>query len=54
MVGSRAMTAALARFVEEKQLRPVIDRVFAFDQAPAAYAHLEAARHMGKVVVAIG
>jgi NADPH:quinone reductase-like Zn-dependent oxidoreductase len=53
MVGSRAMTHDLARFVEAKALRPVIDRTFAFAQAPAAYAYLASARHLGKVVVTI-
>jgi NADPH:quinone reductase-like Zn-dependent oxidoreductase len=53
MVGSRAMTNDLARFVEEKQLRPVIDRVFPFEQAREAYAYLGSAQHLGKVVVAI-
>jgi NADPH:quinone reductase-like Zn-dependent oxidoreductase len=53
MVGSRTMTAELARFVEDRQLRPVIDRVFRFEQASAAYAYLGAAGHLGKVVVAI-
>jgi NADPH:quinone reductase-like Zn-dependent oxidoreductase len=50
-VGSRADFEAMNRFVTEKQLRPVIDRVFGFDEAPAAYAHLEAGAHFGKVVV---
>ena len=53
MVGSRAMTSELARFVEDKQLRPVIDRVFPFEQARLAYAYLGAAAHLGKVVVSI-
>jgi NADPH:quinone reductase-like Zn-dependent oxidoreductase len=29
----------------------VIDRHFAFDEAPAAYEHLKAAGHFGKVVI---
>lgn len=52
MVGSRAMTDELARFVERTRLRPVIDRVFGFDDARAAYAYLDAAGHFGKVVIA--
>jgi len=52
MVGSRAMTADLARFVESRQLRPVIDRVFAFDDARAGYAYLAQGQHIGKVVIA--
>lgn len=51
MVGSRAMTDELARFVERTRLRPVIDRVFDFDEAKAAYGYLDAAGHFGKVVV---
>lgn len=53
MVGSRAMTQALARFVETRRLRPVVDRVFPFQQAADAYAYLDAARHLGKVVVSL-
>lgn len=53
MVGSHAMTNELARFVEAKHLRPVIDRVFPFEKAREAYAYLEGARHLGKVVVSI-
>ena len=53
MVGSRAMTQELVRFTERHHVRPVIDRVFAFEDAPGAYAHLAGARHFGKIVVAI-
>jgi NADPH:quinone reductase-like Zn-dependent oxidoreductase len=53
MVGSRALAADLARFVERSGLHPVIDRVFPFADAAAAYRHLAAGRHLGKVVVAI-
>ncbi|KAJ7091016.1 hypothetical protein C8R44DRAFT_418507 [Mycena epipterygia] len=31
--------------------RPVIDKIFAFEDAKAAYAHLEAQAHVGKVVI---
>ena len=53
MVGSRAMTDDLARFVERSQLKPVIDRRFPFEQVGAAYRYLEQAAHFGKVVVEI-
>jgi NADPH:quinone reductase-like Zn-dependent oxidoreductase len=33
------------------QLKPVIDRVFAFAEAPAAYEYLKSAAHFGKVVI---
>ena len=32
-------------------VRPVIDRSFGFDDAPAAFDYLRAARHIGKVVI---
>lgn len=52
-VGSRALTDDLARFVEQRRIRPVIDQVFPFEQAREAYARLASARHLGKVVIAI-
>jgi NADPH:quinone reductase-like Zn-dependent oxidoreductase len=53
MVGSRAMTEALARFVESAQLRPVVDRVFPFAQAREACRYLAGGGHFGKVVIAV-
>lgn len=53
MVGSRSMLDDLARFVGAQQIRPVIDRVFGFDEAPAAYTHLQSGQHFGKVVIRV-
>ena len=39
-VGSRAMFEAMNRAIAAAGLRPVIDRAFAFDEAPAAYRHM--------------
>jgi len=50
-VGSRAMFRAMNRLIEAKQIRPVVDRVFPFEQAADAFRHLEAAGHFGKVVI---
>ncbi|WP_299695366.1 NAD(P)-dependent alcohol dehydrogenase [Hydrocarboniphaga sp.] len=50
-VGSRTDLAKLLAAAEATQLRPVIDRVFAFSQAPDAYRHLQSRRHFGKVVI---
>ncbi|WP_435020310.1 zinc-dependent alcohol dehydrogenase family protein [Tundrisphaera sp. TA3] len=52
-VGSRVMFESMNRAIVANQIRPVIDRVFPFDQAPAAYAHLESGSHFGKVVITI-
>ena len=53
-VGSREDFLDLGRFVEVQGLKPVIDRTFAFDQAPEAFRWLEGRQHVGKVVIRIG
>lgn len=52
-VGSRADFLALNVFLAEHRIRPVVDCTFAFEDAGAAFAHLEAAGHFGKVVLSI-
>ncbi len=42
------------RAIAWAKLKPVIDRVFPFAEARAAYRHLERQAHFGKVVIAIG
>ena len=51
-VGSRAQFEAMNRAIEVNRLTPVIDRVFSFDDAPAAYRYYEDAQPFGKVVIA--
>ncbi|WP_067132731.1 zinc-dependent alcohol dehydrogenase family protein [Microtetraspora malaysiensis] len=52
-VGSRAQFLEMNRVIEANGLRPVIDRVFAFDDAPAAYRYYASGEAFGKVVIAI-
>lgn len=52
-VGSRFEFERLVAFIEQHQLRPVIDRVFSFDEAPAAYEYLDSGSHFGKVVIGV-
>jgi NADPH:quinone reductase-like Zn-dependent oxidoreductase len=52
-VGSRAMFEAMNRAITIAGMRPTIDRVFDFDQAPSAFKHLEGATHFGKVVIRV-
>ncbi len=52
-VGSRAMFENMNRAIALHKLKPVIDRVFPFDQAVAAYQHLESGTHFGKVVIRV-
>lgn len=35
------------------RIRPVVDRVFPFQELPAARAHMQADRHLGKIVLAM-
>ena len=44
-VGSRAMFESMNRAIETAGLHPVVDRVFAFDQAPQALKYLESGAH---------
>ena len=43
----------LVRACEASALRPCIDRVFPFEEIPAAYDYLESQRHIGKIVCAL-
>jgi NADPH:quinone reductase-like Zn-dependent oxidoreductase len=33
--------------------KPIIDRVFSFDEAIDAFAYLESQRHVGKIVIKV-
>ncbi|WP_088241382.1 zinc-dependent alcohol dehydrogenase family protein [Calothrix rhizosoleniae] len=48
-VGSREMFAAMNRAISLHQIRPIIDRVFPFEQAPEALAYMESGAHFGKI-----
>ena len=48
-VGSREMFEAMNRAIAEHGTRPVVDRVFGFEEAPEALLHLSQGSHFGKV-----
>jgi NADPH:quinone reductase-like Zn-dependent oxidoreductase len=50
-VGSRADFEAMNAFISEHEIRPLIDRVFDFEEAPAAYELMESGDFMGKIVI---
>ena len=52
-VGSSFMLRDFAEFCGSVTLRPVIDRVFGFDEARDAYRYLKSGQHFGKVVVRV-
>ena len=53
-VGSTEMFLALNRAVEANTIKPVIDKVFAFADAQAAYKHMASGAHFGKIVISVG
>ncbi|MGI8812600.1 MAG: zinc-dependent alcohol dehydrogenase family protein [Pyrinomonadaceae bacterium] len=52
-VGSREMFCDVNRAVEEGGLRPVVDRLFEFNEVPKALEYMQSGAHFGKIVVQI-
>lgn len=52
-LGSRIVFKEMNRAIGQNKLKPVIDRVFPFDEAQAAYRYLHSGVHVGKVVITI-
>ena len=50
-VGDREMFEEMNRAITVNQLKPVIDRVFPFESAPAAYEHQASRNFVGKIVI---
>ena len=51
--GHRGMLEAALKVMAEKGVETLIDQSFWFDDAKAAYAHLESGSHMGKVMIRV-
>jgi len=49
--GSHAQFLAMNRAITTHRLKPVIDRVFPFEDAQAAYRYYEDGQHFGKVII---
>jgi NADPH:quinone reductase-like Zn-dependent oxidoreductase len=52
-VGSVAMFEDLVRALDASKIAPIIDTVFPFAEARAAYEHLASGQHFGKVVIRV-
>jgi len=50
-VGSRDMFEAMGRMIDLKKIFPVVDKVFPFTEARAAFAAMAAGEHFGKIVL---
>lgn len=52
-VGSRAHFEEMNRAIEATGFRPVVDKIFTFDQAHEAWKALESGSHFGKIVIEV-
>jgi NADPH:quinone reductase-like Zn-dependent oxidoreductase len=52
-VGSRAMFEAMNRAIAVNRLRPVVDRVFGFNEVREALRYMESAAHFGKICIRV-
>ncbi|MGD8339137.1 MAG: NAD(P)-dependent alcohol dehydrogenase [Gammaproteobacteria bacterium] len=52
-VGRRHLFVDLLKAVAQNGIEPVIDKVFSFDEAVAAYEYMASAKHFGKIVIRI-
>lgn len=52
-VGSGEMFEAMNRAISVRELRPVVDRVFPFEEAREAFRYMESAAHFGKISVRV-
>ena len=41
------------RLISARKIKPIVDRVFSFDQAKEAYEYLASQKHVGKVVIRV-
>jgi len=52
-VGSREDFEAMNAFIGEHRIRPLIDRVFGFEQAPEAFEYMRGGDFIGKIVIRV-
>lgn len=54
IVGPRDAFEAMNRAIDVHKVRPVVDRVYGFDDIPQAFDDMAHGRHVGKIVVRVG
>ena len=47
------MFEAMNRAIKANGIKPVIDKVFGFDEVQAAYKHMASGAHFGKIVIRV-
>lgn len=53
-VGSRSMFESMNQAIALHEAKPVIDKVFGFDEVPAALEYMESGAHFGKIAISAG
>ncbi len=53
LVGSREAFERMNRAIEVNRLKPVVDRVFGFDEVPEAFALMASGDHFGKICITL-
>jgi NADPH:quinone reductase len=53
VAGLPAFVADVMPALSDGRIRPLVDKVFAFDELPAAQAHMQANAHLGKIVLSM-
>ncbi|KZT00029.1 NAD(P)-binding protein [Laetiporus sulphureus 93-53] len=53
LIGSRTQFEDMNRLITARQIKPVINSIFEFEEARAAYEYLESQQHIGKVVIKV-
>ncbi|KAH9894769.1 NAD-P-binding protein [Cubamyces lactineus] len=53
LVGSRAQFEDMNRLISAVKLKPVVDKVFSFEEAREAYEYQASQKHVGKVVIKV-
>jgi NADPH:quinone reductase-like Zn-dependent oxidoreductase len=51
LVGSREMFEDMNRAISLHKMKPVVDRVFSFEEAKEAFLHMQSAAHFGKICI---
>ncbi|MEO6393771.1 MAG: NAD(P)-dependent alcohol dehydrogenase [Pyrinomonadaceae bacterium] len=50
-VGSRAMFEQMNQAIDQRKLRPIVDRIFEFDDVRSAFEHMASGNHFGKIAI---
>ncbi|OAX37724.1 NAD(P)-binding protein [Rhizopogon vinicolor AM-OR11-026] len=53
LIGSVKQFEDMNRLITAREIRPVVDKIFPFEQAIEAYSYLESQKHVGKVVIKV-